>query len=244
MSDAKQSTKQAVIVSQDENGFIQGHDKDGKLLWKQDLTDKQLKELAAGKKVKNISERKVRYVYVWNEKGEKILVPAGFDMNKLPISHDGRGRAMNAVKIDYNEITAGNICLMISEGYSMREICEMDGYPSKQTILSWFTKHSDFKDAFEEARRQRAEYYHDNIHEIAHTVKEGTAKSAKVKLDAFKHLASVNDPERHGARTKIVGDPNAPVGLIVETGIRRGEPIPAPPQEEAIEAESRVVDGE
>lgn len=212
----------ACYVKQDENGLPEGFDKDGNRLWKlnfQFLDEETQAKLKEGLPVADRAERPIKYVYVLNEKMEKVLVPCGFDLKKLP--KFGKGQSYVGNIVEYNPITAANICLLISSGYSLREINHMTGMPSEGTIFFWLGQNKDFKAAYEEARKARAEYYHDKIHEIAHTVKETNSKSKGVAFSAFKHLASVNDPEKHGSRTKIVGDTNAPVAIIVDTGITR-----------------------
>jgi hypothetical protein len=217
----------ACYVKQDENGLPEGFDKDGNKLWSLNfnfLDDETKKKLSEGLPVADRAERPIKYIYVLNERMEKVLVPTGFDLKRLPKFGDGRACVGNI--LEYNPVSAANICILVSEGYSLNEIGRMTGMPSAGTMFNWMANNKEFKEAYEEARRQRAEYYHDKIHEIAHTVKESNSKSKNVAFSAFKHLASVNDPEKHGSRTKIVGDPNAPVGIIVDTGIHREEKKP------------------
>lgn len=226
--DKKNDSKAKVIVSQNEQGQLEGRTREGDLLWQEVITKPQAKKLAKGEPIRRHTNRQVRYMYVFNQVGEKVLVPAGFNLDNLPLP---RG-SLSSTVWEFSDAVASQICLLVSEGFSLEEIGRMEAMPSRFIIGHWVTVNKRFAEELQKARTLRAEYYHDSIHGIAHTVKEGTAKSDKVKLDALRYLAGVNDPDRFGNRTKLVGDPNAPVGITVETGIRRGpEHSPAIPVE-------------
>lgn len=229
MSDKEQKSANTVYVEQTPEGLV-GKDKAGNVLWKQVLTPKQLQKLNSGKSVKESKRRKVRYVYALNSKKEKILVPAGFNLDRLPELEGDMGQ-----KHVFNEVTAGNICLLMLEGYSLREITAMEGMPPLRTILTWLSSNEGFKKEFETAKRERGLYFADKVHEIAHTVTEGNSKSAKVAMDGMKWLASTANPDEYGSKTKITGDKNAPVAFIIDTGIRKYP---------AIEAQGGVIDVE
>ncbi|KAE9692832.1 hypothetical protein [Escherichia coli] len=47
----------------------------------------------------------------------------------------------------YSNKMATQIALLVGEGYSLRKIASMEGYPSLSTILRWQIEVSDFKDA-------------------------------------------------------------------------------------------------
>jgi hypothetical protein len=214
----KKSTKpKSVYVSKDARGALEGQDENGNVVWKQTLTPLQASKLAQGGEIIPTNSRKVRYVYAYNNKGEKILVPAGLDLDKV----EGRNLGLQSVKYTYSQVMSDQICMLISEGYTIREISAMDGMPPPMTMVKWQVENPEFKEAISYAKKSRAEYYSDKIHEIAHTVAEENSKSAKVSMDGMKWLASTGDPEVFGSKTQITGDKNSPITFLVDTGIRR-----------------------
>lgn len=144
----------------------------------------------------------------------------------------------------YLEEVANCIVRRIVEGETLKEICSDDDMPPLYVVSRWRVEIPGFKARIQEARAMRAENYHDEIVKVKDRVDEKTAKSAKVKLDALKHLAAVDDPDTYGSKTKITGDPNAPVSFIFNTGINRTDPEnkTLPPQEAAIPAEGKTLD--
>jgi hypothetical protein len=78
----------------------------------------------------------------------------------------------------------------------------------------------------DKAREIRAGYYHDVAIEKAEKVTRNTVAQTKLQVETYKWAAEKGDPNRYGTRTKIVGDPDQPVAIIVETGIRESQPKP------------------
>lgn len=144
-----------------------------------------------------------------------------------------------AVKIwKYHESYAYVICEKIAEGMTFKQLAKLPGMPSIATIAIWRSEHEEFDKAIKTARKMRAEGYHDEIVEDLKTefvdpdtgeVKEidesrlnkDAVPARKLKLDRLKYLASVNDPDTYGTRTKVSGDASAPLEIKVSTGITR-----------------------
>lgn len=106
-------------------------------------------------------------------------------------------------------------------------------YPAQKHVAEKFRE--EVKQARIAGKVIRAEEAHDKVLALADDCDEGNAQSYKVKIDALKWSAKVNDQDNYGDRTKLVGDPNAPVAFIIETGIRRD---PLSGEEGAIPVES------
>ena len=122
----------------------------------------------------------------------------------------------------YGEI----ICQKVVEGLTFSAICSLPGFPTVATLARWRVENSDFDDAVKESRKMRAEMYHDQIAKDINSDEEASKEdiaARKLKMDRLKWLASVNDPETFGTRTKISGDSSAPLRLVVSTGINREE---------------------
>lgn len=116
------------------------------------------------------------------------------------------------------------IAMEIANGATLAKLNKLKQFPSTRTVFYWYARDAEFKNLIDEARRCRAEFYHDELVNVAETVEEENARSAKVKADIFKHLMAVNDKERFGVAPKQ--EASAPVvNIVFQTGINR-EPIP------------------
>jgi hypothetical protein len=96
-------------------------------------------------------------------------------------------------------------------------------FPPPQMIYKWRSLHKEFDEEIRRAIKIRGDYFAGRVLETAEGTKEYNAKSARVKMDGFKWLASVSDPDTYGNKTKISGDPDAPLTFLIDTGIRRGD---------------------
>lgn len=126
---------------------------------------------------------------------------------------------------DYNYLADSpevqeQILLMVSEGEPLTKIAEDLGLP-RAVLYSYCDKDPDFEKRMAAAFRFRARGHYSKLEEAAETVDEKSARSARVKADIYKHLMAVDDRERFGQQTKVVGDPTQPVQFIIDTGIRR-----------------------
>jgi hypothetical protein len=151
--------------------------------------------------------------------GRKIRVPKGTNPDHIP------RRVW-----PFSEVTCMHICQKIGEGCTLREIGLMEGFPPKNVIDMWSRKYPEFREELRQARASRAEYFHDEIIEVARNTDEFKNKADRLKIDTYKWVAAVNDPNTYGNQTKLTGDPNAPLSFVIETGVRRaGDPgaIPA-----------------
>lgn len=116
------------------------------------------------------------------------------------------------------------IAMEIASGKTFAQLDKLKQFPSTRTVFYWYARDPEFKNLIDEARRVRAEFYHDELVEVANEVEEDNARSSKVKADIFKHLMSVNDKERFGQAPKQ--DAATPtVNIVFQTGINR-DPIP------------------
>ncbi len=150
--------------------------------------------------------------WIVGSNGQKYWVPVGTSADNLP-----------NVIYPYSVVTGDMICKLIAEGKSVKEIGEIEGYPSAHVIWGWARKFPEFKAELKAAREQQAEVFTDKI--MAMAAEEGfhekEVAGKRLIFDALKHMAQVRNPGEYGAKTKIVGDPEAPIGFIINTGIVR-----------------------
>jgi hypothetical protein len=147
----------------------------------------------------------------------------------------------------YSQELADRICLLISEGKSLRAICERDDMPSRRAVFTWLMRHDDFASRYARARELQADLLFDEILEIADdtskdfvetTIGEGiTVRRAdhehinrsRLRVDTRKWMAAKLAPKKYGERVtqEISGLDGAPLApTIILTG--RPEPAPAP----------------
>lgn len=129
----------------------------------------------------------------------------------------------------YSALQAAAISHLVAEGKSIREIARIPGFPSVQVIRAWRRLNPEFEELLTLAKKDRAEFYQEKaMDSVDNIVSKDDASAAKVKFEAYKWAASVDDPDIFGAKTKISGDLTAPLTLMIDTGIRRQGEIQAP----------------
>lgn len=117
------------------------------------------------------------------------------------------------------------ICQLVREGNTYKVIVEKLKLKSVQVLYQWRAKHPDFKHKLDEAKKDRADYYHDKVLEIAE--KDQIAKEdvpgQKLRTDLYRWAAEKANPEYSN---KGVQGPSGPMKIIIDTGIRRVEDNP------------------
>lgn len=157
--------------------------------------------------------------YVLDSRGRKIWVPKGTNPEHLP-----------NVIYPYNQITAELICRFVREGKTLLAISQMEGMPPRHAIFTWKARYPEFKALVDQAKKDRAEYFADLAIEEAENSKESRVQSDRLRTETYKWAAEVGDREQFGRSMKHTGDPAAPLGFIIDTGIRRDPPAaPTPP---------------
>lgn len=106
---------------------------------------------------------------------------------------------------DYTKDTADKICEKISGGLSLRAICAEAGMPARGTVYRWLIENADFQDQYARARDKQADYFAEEIIEIADSVEAESAavSKAKLQIDARKWAASKIAPKKYGDKQEI-----------------------------------------
>lgn len=206
--------KKVVARERDEDGTLEFVEVEtGKVVGVQMQSKKNKKRIAEGKKP---YARKASRHWRWkkNKNGTPLLVPYNVDAKNLPDNYSF---------FNSDKALCLDIALLVSQGETLSSIARMEGMPPSTVIFNWYYRDEDFKGLVDEARKMRAEFYHDKIHDVAEDATEDNSKSSKVKLDAYAKLASWGDRDRFGNQTKITGDANQPVSFVFNTGINRPE---------------------
>lgn len=93
------------------------------------------------------------------------------------------------------------VCLEIAEGKSLRSICEAHDMPAAETIRVWLLEDADFSAQYARAREEQADFYADEIIDIADTAKD--ANLARLQIDARKWKASKMQPKKYGDKIDL-----------------------------------------
>ena len=136
---------------------------------------------------------------------------------------------------DYSLEIAADICVKLSDGESLKSICEDDTYPNRATVFRWLAAHSEFRDMYARAREEQADSLADEIVAIADeecttvrssrhpTVKDddgdgelevvfdSTAVARnRLRIDARKWVASKLKPRKYGEKLAVGGAEDLP----------------------------------
>lgn len=94
-----------------------------------------------------------------------------------------------------------DICEMIATGKSLKSICDTESMPSRPTVYQWLAEDSDFSDRYARAREEQADFYADEIIDIADVAKD--ANLARLQIDARKWKASKLQPKKYGDKIDL-----------------------------------------
>jgi len=105
----------------------------------------------------------------------------------------------------YTEALADRICAEIANGRSLRQICQDDGMPSRETVLNWMHAHEDFFAKCARAREQQADHLFDGMAQIEDRVLAGELdpKAANVVLSSQQWRAAKLRPKVYGQRVDV-----------------------------------------
>lgn len=142
--------------------------------------------------------------------GSLVLVEATIDPTKL----------LDFSFREYSSYVVDIICQKLTEGMSLKRICELDGFPSYSELCRWKRQVPAIDEQLAQSRRDRAEYLRDLAFEEALAIEEDTATSDKGRFEALMKLAGTDDREKYG-NAKGTDAVVAPIQILISTGIIR-----------------------
>lgn len=124
----------------------------------------------------------------------------------------------------FTQELADHICERISEGESLRSVCRDANIPPAGTILRWVAQNSVFREQYDAAMEQRAEYLFEEMFEIADETKLDTIETdtgerpnaewisrSRLRVDVRKWALSKMMPKKYGDRIQHANDPDNPL---------------------------------
>jgi len=121
----------------------------------------------------------------------------------------------------FNQKTADLICMMLSEGMSLRQILKADKVgvlPAQSTVYEWLLRHPAFAEQYARAREEQADTNADEILEIAdehppeYTDEKGRTSLdvtyiqwQRQRIEARKWTAMKLKPKKYGDRVALEG---------------------------------------
>jgi len=141
--------------------------------------------------------------------------------------------------MEYDEAVALEVCERLSQGESLRAICEDPAMPSHQTVYRWAAVQPTFRTAYARAREAQMEGWADDIVEIADDAtndyierigKDGevervfdpeAVQRSKLRMDARKWLMSKLAGARFGDKLDVNLNATAEVAALSDEELER-----------------------
>lgn len=135
---------------------------------------------------------------------------------------------------EYNEKMAGKICSELASGKSLRQVCEAENMPARQTVYNWIGENPKFLDQYARVITIRAEIMAEELLEIADNGENDTYKiidsggveiekvnhdqinRSRLRVDARKWLMSKMYPKKYGERLDLNHSGEIKIPAIVE----------------------------
>jgi hypothetical protein len=119
-------------------------------------------------------------------------------------------KRMGRPPMPFTEEIADKICELLAEPLSLRKICDMEGMPSKTTVLKWLDQHPEFARQYARAREAQADAMIDDTLDIADN-KSLDPQDRRVRIDTRKWLAGKLRPKKYGEKILLGEDADNPL---------------------------------
>jgi len=113
----------------------------------------------------------------------------------------------------FTEELGDSICAEVMAGKPPVGILEADGMPEAATVYRWFRLHKEFCDNYARAKADQADYFAEDIIQIADMSKADTVQVDRLRVDTRKWVASKFKPKKYGEKIEIAGDPENPLKI-------------------------------
>lgn len=104
----------------------------------------------------------------------------------------------------FSQDIADQICEMLQDGATIRQICALKGFPSWPTVRKWKIKNREFATQYAHAYQASAEALELRIIEISLTAKDkDSSAAARTQIEALKWIASKRDKGKYGDKLDL-----------------------------------------
>jgi len=120
---------------------------------------------------------------------------------------------------DYSKELAELICERVAGGEGLVKICKSEDMPHRSTVMRWLIKNKDFSDIYAQARDYQADYYFEEILEIADggdgdmlldaegnptgKVNHENINRSRLRVDARKWIVARLAPKKYGDQVQF-----------------------------------------
>lgn len=133
--------------------------------------------------------------------------------------------------VKFSRKLAKRIFGLYLQGNSILAIARMEGMPTANTIYEWKQREPWFRELMKSCKDQRADIFAEKAIEAAETaLDKDDAPAARLRFDAYKWGAEVNDPSRFGKKVTHAGDKDSPIQFVVSTGFPAPNEHQRPPE--------------
>lgn len=116
----------------------------------------------------------------------------------------------------FTEELGDEICSMVISGMPLVRICELDHMPDARTVYRWFREHELFCQNYARAKEDQADYFVEDILQIADMAKPEDVQVARLRVDTRKWAASKYKPKKYGDKIQTDVQPLGKDGLPVD----------------------------
>ena len=119
---------------------------------------------------------------------------------------------------DYSLLMGDKLCHYIREGKTLREICNIEDMPDIHRFYAWLAIYPQLSIRYEQARKQRADSYHDKIIEVAMGLTDkDDVPVAKLQIDTLKWAAEKASPDYYGKKEEKAAGTS--ISVVLHTGV-------------------------
>lgn len=146
-----------------------------------------------------------------SKKAAKKTKPAQRNAARPPSERKKAAPSKAGRKEIFTDELADQICVLLADGMSLREICAKEAMPDRATVRRWIIDRPNFAAKYARAREAQADSLFEDIHEIeAKTVAKTLAPDiARVVISSKQWRAAKLRPKVYGDRITHQGDDEA-----------------------------------
>ena len=98
------------------------------------------------------------------------------------------------------------ICIKLSDGQSLRQICSDKNMPHRVTILRWLNEDEEYAADTARARSLQADALDDDIQDVINEIRRGDIdyNAGKAVIWGLQWRAAKLKPEKYGAQKKVI----------------------------------------